>query len=79
MSSITETNLKQDLMLYQENEGEVHILNPTAKRVYQLASEGKSVEEILDIFLQEFSGIDTATAQKDIEICLKDLRGKKLL
>jgi len=76
---IIEKELDADLMLYDTEADSVHVLNPTARRIYALFREGKSVEEMTEYIRAEFSADPRETVQDDVQACLHELRDKGLV
>ena len=75
---IIEKKLYSELMLYDSERDEIHILNDSSALIYKLHREGKSVGEI-ETALREAFSIDTRIdLTSDIERCLNDLRRKKM-
>jgi hypothetical protein len=68
-----------DLMCYDCDEDEVHILNLTASAVYRLLCEGKSETEIVQSLAVVFPGHENKEIEKDVRTCIEDLEAKGLL
>jgi len=68
-----------DLMLYDIQKDTIHVLNPTARIIYNLYKEGKPVSEIENIIRKNFQYDESYNLINDIEKCLDDLRGKGVL
>jgi len=75
---IIEKELNAELMLYDAEEDAVHILNPTARRIYELARQDKSVEEITAYIGREFRLDPGNEIAADVQACLQELQEKKL-
>jgi len=76
---IIEKELDAELMLYDAEEDAVHMLNPTARRVYELAREGKTAEQMTDCIGREFRLDPEKEIMTDIQACLAELREKGLV
>ncbi len=68
-----------DLMLYDIQKDTIHVLNPTARMIYNLYKKGKPVSEIENIIRKNFQYDEAHDLMNDIEKCLDDLRGKGVL
>lgn len=61
--------IDSDLMLYDSEVDEVHILNATAQAIYKLLRDGKSFEEIEQELKSRFLLEEGYDILKDIEEC----------
>ena len=68
-----------DLMLYNSELDEVHILNPVAQMIYRLHNEGKTMPEIEEEVRNSFTTEGNEDILKDIEDCIEVLRKKGLM
>jgi len=71
--------LKPDLMLYDAEQDEVHILNPTAQLIYKLSREGKDLPEIEQAIRKSFHLEKNQYIHEDIQKCIEELRNKNLI
>lgn len=77
---IISKELLDELMLYDPESDEVHILNGTARRIYRLTGEGKSEAEIEAAIKEEFCPDEALPSLgEDIKRCLADLKSKGLI
>ncbi|MBP7763690.1 MAG: PqqD family protein [Deltaproteobacteria bacterium] len=68
-----------DLLFYDSAGDSVHILNQTARTVYELLRKGRTEEEIIDT-LKKTSGVrEDDTVEKDVRNCIAALVQKGLL
>jgi len=70
--------LNDELMLYNTDKEEVHVLNPTARMIYNLIQQGKSKDEMLKIIQETFHMNDIKILKKDIDDCIEQFKTKKL-
>jgi len=68
-----------DLMLYDIQKDTIHVLNPTARLIYNLFKEGKSLSEIEIVIRKNFQYDESHDLMNDIKICLDDLRDKEVI
>jgi hypothetical protein len=71
--------LKSELMAYDVERDEIHILNDTAKLIYHLSQEGKTLSQIETLLKKAFQVSEEQSLSRDISICLERLREKRLL
>jgi hypothetical protein len=74
-----EKEVGSDLMLYDPELDEVHILNATAATVYRLHKAGKPREDIETELLRAFRLQGSEAGVEDVRACLESLRQKGLL
>jgi Coenzyme PQQ synthesis protein D (PqqD). len=55
------------------------VLNPSAREIYLLYQDGKSITEILTIMQQKFDIEDTQQLSDDIKICITQLKAQKII
>jgi hypothetical protein len=68
-----------DLLIYNPDIDEVHILNDTAKAIYKFLCEGKTVREIEEKLQKQFIFEEGHDLYRDIEGCISLLREKGLI
>ncbi len=78
-ANIVEKELGEELMLYDLDKDEIHVLNPTARLVYQSHREGRSREETERLLRERFRTSVGKDVQQEVEDCLAMLRGKGLI
>jgi hypothetical protein len=71
--------LNAELMLYDTEEDAVHVLNPTARRVYELHVKGMSLDDMAGCIREEFHMDPEKEITADLEACLQELREKDLV
>ncbi len=71
--------LESELMLYETEKDSVHLLNPTARLVYNLYKKGKELTEIEQEMQRNFQVDDSRDLRGDLLRCLEELRSKKLV
>ena len=76
---IVEHPFESELMLYQTDKDDVHVLNPTARVIYRHYKEGKGVEEIEKALREQFRIAPDRDIAKDIEECIAGLKKKGLI
>jgi hypothetical protein len=76
---VIKKELNAELMLYDSEEDAVYILNPTARRVYELARKGKTVEEMTACIGREFQLETEKDITADVRACFQELQEKNLL
>jgi PqqD family protein of HPr-rel-A system len=69
---IETSDLNGELAVYDCEKDAVHILNPTAKLIYELAVEGRTEAEIAEIMAERFE----AGAENDITGDVKKILGE---
>ena len=79
MSSLIAKEVDSDLMLYNPEIDEVHILNATGKAIYKLLREGKTSREIEEELRNHFVLEEGHNLIRDIEECLSLLKEKGLI
>ncbi|MEA2014577.1 MAG: PqqD family protein [Thermodesulfobacteriota bacterium] len=68
-----------DLMLYDTEQDEVHVLNPTARLVYELYKKGRTMAEIEQEIRKSFQADDRHDLHGDVLRCSGELREKGLI
>ena len=68
-----------DLVLYDPSNGDVHMLNATAARVFQLCDGSHTPEEMAKVLVESFDGVDYAQAFEDVKSALDTLEAKNLV
>lgn len=59
--------------------GEYYSFNQVGREVWLAIAEGRTLEELVDRILAEYDVADRATALRDIEKFVLDLKGSKLI
>jgi hypothetical protein len=76
---IIKQELNDELMLYQTDCEKVHVLNPTAREIYNLYQDGKHITDILMIMQSKFDVQNTQQLKDDIHCCISQLKAQKIL
>jgi AAA15 family ATPase/GTPase len=76
---IIKQELNDELMLYQTDCEKVHVLNPTAKEIYSLYQDGKSITDILTMMQHRYDIQDVQQLRDDIENCIHQLKLQNIL
>jgi len=76
---IIEHPFESDLMLYQTEKDDVHVLNPTARVIYHQYKSTKSLEEIEKALRERFKIDPELDIRGDIENCIAELKQKQLI
>ncbi len=77
--AILAKELGTDLMLYDPVRDQVHILNATARLIYQLHQDGKDLDEIDQAIRSAFRSERHQNIKENIQACLAELKGKGLI
>jgi len=78
-NKILAKELGSELMLYDTEADEVHVLNPTAKLVYEFYKKGTNPTEIEQRMREKFQVDSGQDLHADVMRCLEELRSKQLL
>jgi PqqD family protein of HPr-rel-A system len=70
--------VESDLILYDTDSDEVHILNPTAGAIYRLLLEGKREDEIVKALRTTYRAEEGNDLERDVRECVEDLLKKGL-
>jgi len=76
---IIKQELNDELMLYQTDCEKVHVLNPTAREIYELYQDGKSITDIFEIMQNKFDIQNAQELKNDIHHCIDQLKSQKIL
>lgn len=71
--------IKADLALCDPAGTELHVLNITAVKVFQLCDGSHTPEQMAEALVESFSGIEYDQAYEDVEKILAVLEGKNLV
>ncbi len=78
-SKISVTDLGDELMLYNTDDECVHVLNATARDVWNLCDGTRGIEAIYENMLKKYEDVDQSELQDDITNLLDDFKQKKLI
>lgn len=59
-----------ELVIFNRDAEQIHTLNPTARHIWQLLEQGRTLEQIVEQFVEDY-GIDRERAKVDIENTLE--------
>jgi len=74
-----EKELESELILHDAEKDDVHVLNATAKFIYNLYKEGKDVTEMEREVKKDFQIEDGQDIRHYVEDCLNELKEKGLI
>jgi hypothetical protein len=77
-NDLTTKWVRDKLMVHDSANGDVHILNETAAKVFQLCDGSLTVEEIAKKLAERFDGVDYSQAYEDVKKILNTLEAKNL-
>ena len=77
--AIIAKNMDSELMLYETEKDSVHVLNPTARLVYDLYKKGMDPMEIEQKMRESFQVDSDQDLHTDVMRCLEELRSKQLV
>jgi PqqD family protein of HPr-rel-A system len=71
--------MDEDAIVVDPRTREVHLLNETAARIWELLEEPSSVDELTEVLADEFEGAPPEALRLEVEAFVTDLGGKGLL
>ena len=71
--------MDEDAIVVDPRTREVHLLNETAARIWELLETATSVGELTELLAEEYEGATPEALRGEVEACLGDLGGKGLL
>ncbi len=77
--SMIARELKSELMLYDPEVDDIHILNATAKTIYKLYREGMNVDQIEEAIKKGFHLEERDDLRQDICECIGALKEKGII
>jgi len=77
--TIIAKDMDSELMLYETEKDSIHVLNPTARLVYDLYKKGMNPTEIDQEMRKSFQADDSRDLYADVMRCLEELRSKQLI
>jgi hypothetical protein len=78
-NNITVQDLGDEVILYDSERENVHVLNHTAQIIWKLCNGNNSIEDIENHLLKEFSSINKNDLIDDIHKTINNFNEKKLL
>ncbi len=76
---VRNVDLGSELVIYDERHGLFHILNSTARRIWQLCDGSHGVDDIVGEMTRMFPQTAVATLRQDVERTLASLREKEVI
>jgi len=76
---IIEKKLHEDTMLFNVDDNQLHILNPTAHLIYQLVQQGYDANSIENEIKNRFKNHQHISIHSDIQTCMQELKEKSLI
>jgi len=71
--------LDEETIVVDPRSREVHLLNETAARIWELLETSSSVDEIVEVLADEYEGAPPEDLRREVEAFLGDLGSKGLL
>jgi PqqD family protein of HPr-rel-A system len=71
--------LEEETIVVDPRSREVHLLNETAARIWELLQTASSVDELVEALGDEYEGATPEELRREVEAFLGDLGGKGLL
>lgn len=68
-----------ELILYDSANEDIHVLNITAAKIFQLCDGSKKPEEIAKAIVESFDGVEHVQAYEDVKQTLDVLEAKHLV
>ena len=63
----------QEGLLHDRRTGRLLLLNPSARRVWELANAGEDEAAIARTLCAAYAGVEPAQAERDVRVCLTEL------
>jgi PqqD family protein of HPr-rel-A system len=70
--------MDEETLVVDPRSREVHLLNETAARIWELLETASSVDEIVETLAQEYEGSPREDLRREVEAFLSDLGSKGL-
>ncbi|MCP4345754.1 MAG: PqqD family protein [Desulfobacterales bacterium] len=77
--NIISKELENETMLYDTGQDKIHVLNATARMIYDLHKDGKTTAEIEDEIRKHFQSEKTENFHEDVQKCIEDLKKSGLI
>jgi PqqD family protein of HPr-rel-A system len=71
--------MDEDAIVVDPRSREVHLLNETAARIWELLEDATSVDELSELLADEYEGATPDELRREVEAFVSDLGGKGLL
>jgi hypothetical protein len=71
--------MDEDALVVDPRTREVHLLNETGARIWELLETASSVDELCAALADEYEGVPAETLRHEVETFVTDLGGKGLL
>jgi len=76
---VTVQGLGDEVMLYDPEKDNIHVLNNTACSIWNLCDGQHTIDEILTNMKKEFPDVPQSELKEDIENTVEELKKKQLL
>jgi hypothetical protein len=76
---VRNVDLGSELVIYDERHGLFHILNSTARRIWQLCDGSHGVDDIVGEMTRMFPQTAVETLRRDVERTLASLKEKEVI
>jgi len=71
--------MDEDTIVVDPRSREVHLLNETAARIWELLETASSIDELCEALGEEYEGAPAEALRREVEAFVEDLGGKGLL
>jgi PqqD family protein of HPr-rel-A system len=71
--------MDEDALVVDPRTREVHLLNETAARIWELLETASSIDDLCAALAEEYEGAPADALRREVEAFVDDLRGKGLL
>jgi PqqD family protein of HPr-rel-A system len=78
-SALPFQRMDEETIVVDPRTREVHLLNETAARIWELLEEASSVDDIVEVLAEEYEGAAPEELRREVEAFLVDLGSKGLL
>ena len=75
----TTSRVGNELLIYDASTGDVHVLNSTARAIWEACAEPQTQEQLAARLHAQFAGADPAQVRRDVETVLTEFCVKHLL
>jgi len=75
---IQAVGFEDDVMVYDTQNGMMHIVNTTASTVLTLLNEPKSIEEVVEVLVSEYD-VTSDVAHAELKLLLSELEQHRLI
>lgn len=64
----------REVMIYDQEKGDLHALNETASRIYQMAADGQTVDSIVAALAEQYPDAEPQDLRADVAATVEQLR-----